>query len=667
VGNMSRRLFSKIIFLLILSVLIIFVYHVKASERSNAIVVDASNVIEKMPSIYRAGTFGFRGTSGWSHSSEYLHEKFFRNQKIGAIEIDMPWDTILPSKNIDDMLARLSKWDEIVKKISSNGADVIVPIYFMPVWLTSNLSTKSLGPGLSSETVSSTSPPKDYEIWAKLVELIVDHFNNKLKINAKYKIWWEPDIPCWQGTEEEYFKLYKYSVLGAKRANINAKIGGPSLARWFSKKEVGKEKMPMMYNFIKYCSTNSIEPLGIKRLPIDFIIWHQFNANPFNPYSYSEPNKLIRKWLKELGYDENTPILIGEGNTWQESGKLHPYLSPEHDTEFAASYLIATLYAMDSAKIQGYSFTYFQDWIGGGEFNGDFGLFTKHDITKPVYNAFNAVSMLQTDRLQVTTKGNFLTAIATKDDGKMSLLISNFIPVGPMADLDINRVFQVFLAKGYVKELKEAGFTKETIRKKVKDLTSGKESVENSNMPDDFKKELKNALNVISDLNNMASESANRISGDAQVEIKIKNIPFKEEIRYERYLIDLSHSNSYSIRDKVVNAIKKAEMESFNEAERYLLEKGFTEGEVQKMKKMYGEKRNLQEMLQTYPQSKKIHIHKARDIMEESFIRKTAAINEWPEVRLQKVEEKDLGIKKDFVEIRNLPPYSVMLIIISKK
>src|SRR5215470_13337391 len=75
-------------------------------------------------------------------------------------------------------------------------------------------------------------PPRDYSKWAELIFQWVRHSVEKYgraEVQSWYwELWNEPDIGYWQGTPEEYFKLYDYSAAAAKRALPSIRIGGPT-------------------------------------------------------------------------------------------------------------------------------------------------------------------------------------------------------------------------------------------------------------------------------------------------------------------------------------------------------------------------------------------------------------------------------------------------------
>ena len=74
-------------------------------------------------------------------------------------------------------------------------------------------------------------PPRDYDKWRELVFQWVTHAvqrYGRAEVESWYwQVWNEPDIGYWQGTPEEYMKMYDYAADGLKRALPTARIGGP--------------------------------------------------------------------------------------------------------------------------------------------------------------------------------------------------------------------------------------------------------------------------------------------------------------------------------------------------------------------------------------------------------------------------------------------------------
>ncbi|MEI7503190.1 MAG: glycoside hydrolase, partial [Paludibacter sp.] len=78
-------------------------------------------------------------------------------------------------------------------------------------------------------------PPKDYNKWEDLIRNVVQHWTDrygKEEVKSWYfEVWNEPNHPSfWTGTQEEYFKLYKYTVQAVKSVNPDYRVGGPATA-----------------------------------------------------------------------------------------------------------------------------------------------------------------------------------------------------------------------------------------------------------------------------------------------------------------------------------------------------------------------------------------------------------------------------------------------------
>ena len=149
-----------------------------------------------------------------------------------------------------------------------------------------------------------TYPPKDYLKWAKICEHIIMHYTEGWADGFNYdieywEIWNEPDLDpddsknkrCWQGTEEEFAKLYTVAATYLKNRFPHLKIGGPSSA--------GDESW--MERFLE--RTKEAHP------PIDFFSWHWYWTQP---YDMSIKASRIRKLIDKYGYTSTESIM----NEW---------------------------------------------------------------------------------------------------------------------------------------------------------------------------------------------------------------------------------------------------------------------------------------------------------------------------------------------------------------
>ncbi|MDP3722727.1 MAG: hypothetical protein Q8R91_04425 [Candidatus Omnitrophota bacterium] len=243
------------------------------------ITVHAGSVMGKLPFLFRSGMFAYGAERVYP---EYLQEKFLRDHRPGAIEFGLN-HVIVWSESPADLVRRLRsqpRYDAFLKRIVQHGGTVVLSLFGMPRWLSSRPDdARPVEPG-EWMPVWAASPPADYDAWAELVRSIVDYYSHELGLRqVEYKVWWEPEYVRWQGTEEELFKLYQSSVQGAKKADPQAAVGGPSVAGWssiFWKHRDRAGHRPMLYNFIESAATYALSEPGHGSTPIDVLIWHDF-------------------------------------------------------------------------------------------------------------------------------------------------------------------------------------------------------------------------------------------------------------------------------------------------------------------------------------------------------------------------------------------------------
>jgi xylan 1,4-beta-xylosidase len=114
--------------------------------------------------------------------------------------------------------------------------DVVLSKNFIPIMhLGSMPDSLSSAPSSIPQTKANLIkyPPKDYDKWHDLIYNIVKHcveqYGKEAVAKWKWEVWNEPDITnYWLGTEEEFFKMYDYSVAAIKNAFPQAKVGGNS-------------------------------------------------------------------------------------------------------------------------------------------------------------------------------------------------------------------------------------------------------------------------------------------------------------------------------------------------------------------------------------------------------------------------------------------------------
>lgn len=376
---------------------------------------------QDFPEVLRVGM----DVSQWgrTYMLPYYRNKFHKenNPKFYRTGLNLRSYASEEAESIDDYLSNLKNLDEIILSYKANGADVIMTFYGLPKALSSKCERK--GADYKCSENWGIAPPRDYNEWANLVERVVRYYNNELGVELLYEVWNEADQnyvfrndDFWTSTEEDYFKLYKYSVIGAMKADRNVKIGGPGSSVW---------DHDVIKKFLEYS--------GREKLRVSFITWHMYvgwNGFHGEKKEMETISRSVRGWVKENGFDEKTPLIIDEFN--YDPGLKKPL---EHETEFTSSYFI---YALENmiGSIDRQTFFHFNDFQNSELFSGDPGAISRDGIIKPVYNAMRALSVFGGKNeketpffMNVSKSDPSLSALAskTKDGGKIRILLSYFI------------------------------------------------------------------------------------------------------------------------------------------------------------------------------------------------------------------------------------------------
>ncbi len=157
--------------------------------------------------------------------------------------------------------------DGIMDTLTGAGAFPFVEIGFMPEALSThptpyrNSSTTTLDGGCFY-------PPSDYAKWADLIRAWATHANGRYPdVGARWlwELWNEPDLPYWNGTFDEYAKLYDYTEAALHEAIPEAPLGGPAVAGAGSS---------YLRQFLQHCATGSNAVTGATGTRLDHVTFH---------------------------------------------------------------------------------------------------------------------------------------------------------------------------------------------------------------------------------------------------------------------------------------------------------------------------------------------------------------------------------------------------------
>ncbi len=310
--------------------------------------------------------------------------------------------------------------DQIFDYLLKIGMKPFIELGFMPEALASGKTTCFHYKG-------NITPPTDYNEWETLIRLLTQHLVERYGIEEVrtwfFEVWNEPNLRFfWDGTQEEYFKLYEHAVRAVRSVDSQLKVGGPatSINAW----------LPEMQAF---CKDNDVplDFLSTHHYPTDDPLWRNsdLTIEEFFQQFASEMGKYKRGVLKEMttrAHEQagNLPLYYTE---WNISAALPDAL---HDESYAAA-LIAKAIIDNDGLVDAYSFWTFSDLFEeqgqfGEPFHGGFGLQTIYGTPKPSYRVFEFLHQLGNQRLAVSGDlDSTVEMAATRQGDRISLLVYN--------------------------------------------------------------------------------------------------------------------------------------------------------------------------------------------------------------------------------------------------
>jgi xylan 1,4-beta-xylosidase len=309
--------------------------------------------------------------------------------------------------------------DEIFDFLLSIGMRPFVELSFMP-------GTLASGDKTVFHYRANVTPPKDYAQWATLIRKLVAHWAERYGLAELrewfFEVWNEPNLDAFgSGTQDDYFKLYRYTVEAIKSVDTALKVGGPATAAnaWID-------------DFIAFCAKS--------RLPVDFISTHHYPTDAFGQPG-DDTEAQLSKSRRSVLRDQTREVRRQAGDRpvyyteWCTSSNPR---DPMHDEPYAAAFVTKTIMEA-KGLVQGYSYWTFSDifeenYFPSVPFHGGFGLLNIHGIAKPAYRAFELLHALGTDMLPVEGAHPTVDAWTVRGARSATVLLTNYaLPRHPIA------------------------------------------------------------------------------------------------------------------------------------------------------------------------------------------------------------------------------------------
>jgi xylan 1,4-beta-xylosidase len=307
--------------------------------------------------------------------------------------------------------------DRIFDTFHSVRIKPLVEIGFMPEALSTHPQPYRHNFPQGSVFTGWTYPPKDYQKWSELVFQFVRHLRERYgEAEVKtwlWEVWNEPDIAYWQGTPEEFSKLYDYSADAVLRALPEARVGGPD-----STGPANPKAAEFLRHFLEHCAHQQNFATGKTGSRLDFIAFHPKGSPVWQGdhvvMGISRQLANIQqgfKIVKSFPEWRQTPIILGESDpegcaacsarSNPQNGYRNGALYAAYTAEaLNATYALAAREQVHLAASVSWSFQ-FEDQP---YFEG-FRELASNGVDKPVLNAFRMFGLLGSERVKVSSTG----------------------------------------------------------------------------------------------------------------------------------------------------------------------------------------------------------------------------------------------------------------------
>ncbi len=305
--------------------------------------------------------------------------------------------------------------DGIFDAIVNSGARPLVEIGFMPRALSVKPDPyQHVYP--PSQWAGWAFPPNDYQKWAGLIREWARHSAGRYPGAESawlWELWNEPDIFYWQGTFDEYCKLFDYTENALHEVLPKAVLGGPHTTS-----PSYRRPTTWLRDFLEHCRSGVNSATGKIGVRLDYVGFHSKGATSF-VNGHARTNLAGNLANNKAGFEivagfpeyKNTPIIIGECDPEglaAQSSTVQPANGYRNGSAYAAYEAAMMKHTLDLAERAGVNLEGVLTWafmFEGRDYFEGFRTLATNGIAKPVFNAFKMLGMLKGNRIPVESTG----------------------------------------------------------------------------------------------------------------------------------------------------------------------------------------------------------------------------------------------------------------------
>lgn len=310
--------------------------------------------------------------------------------------------------------------DQIMDATLQAGAFPLFQLGFMPEALSTrpkpyqNSSTYVLDGGCFS-------PPHDYDEWSALVGAWAEHAKERYPHTVsrwQWELWNEPDIGYWQGSFEEYARLYDHTEAALHRVLPDASLGGPAVAN---------PSGSFLTRFLEHCAAGTNAVTGQVGARLDMVSFHAKGGVTFKD-GLVQLNLGNQLSLHRAGFEAvaksafaRAPIVISEADPDGCAAcpvSTQPANAYRNSSAYGAYEVAMMKHTLDLADETGVNLRGVLTWaftFPGSPFFAGYRALATNGIHLPVLNAFKLLGSLEGQRLSLTSSGARPAASIMKD------------------------------------------------------------------------------------------------------------------------------------------------------------------------------------------------------------------------------------------------------------
>ncbi len=342
-------------------------------------------------------------------------EVFFRTHNLltsGDGSADLKWGST-NAYTEDETGSPVYYWDildSIFDAYINNGVRPYIEIGFMPQALSVNPEPYRhfWDPSLPYSKVYTgwAYPPDDFKKWGDLVYNwvlhCIDRYGEDEVKQWYWETWNEPNIDYWQGTREEFFKLHDYAIESVLRALPQAKVGGP---------DVAGHGGSFIRDFIEHSLRGVNYVTGETGTQLNFVAFHA-KGSPVYVNGHVRMNMGRQLSTIKRGFEmvssypelDGIPIIIGESDPEGCAACQGESLGYRNGTMYSSYTAASFVRKMDLALLHSVKLEGALTWAFEFEdqpYFAGFRSLATNGVNKPVFNVFRMFSMMEGERVKV--------------------------------------------------------------------------------------------------------------------------------------------------------------------------------------------------------------------------------------------------------------------------